>query len=176
MQNSHHTHQAADITGIGSQLDDRMGGGFDEQAIDFFLMQARKSPKLMRQRKDHMIIRYRQEFLMPPVEPCLDVALVAFRATAVATGVIRILLPAAAITLKYTAPHDGCTASECVLERSSMTGRHSFAEIMQILGGVRMPQCVAGYVLAYMTLPEGCLEVALHGVLCDGRGAVLGGK
>ena len=136
MQHCHHTHLAADVTGIGSQLDDRMAGGFDEQAIDFFLMQARKSPKLMRQRKDHVIIRYRQEFLMPPLEPCPNVALVAFRATAVATGVIRILLPAAAITLKYTAPHDGCTASEYILECSSMTGRHSFAELMQILSAV----------------------------------------
>ncbi len=47
---------------------------------------------------------------------------------------------------------------------------------LQKMGGIRMPQCVAGYVLAYMTLPDGGLEVALHGVLRDGRGAVLGGK
>jgi hypothetical protein len=51
-------------------------------------MQARKCPKLMRQRKDHMIIRYRQEFLFSRLEPCLGVALVALRTTAVTTGVI----------------------------------------------------------------------------------------
>ena len=88
----------------------------------------------MRQREDHMIIRYRQEFLLPPLEPCLGVALVAFRATAVTTGVIRILLPAAVITFKYMASHGGCTALEYVFERASMTGRHSFAELLQILG------------------------------------------
>ncbi len=39
---------------------------------------------------------------------------------------------------------------------------------LQKMGGVRMPQRVAGYVLAYMTLPEGCLEAALHAVFGDG--------
>jgi len=136
MQNRHHTNPTADVTGIGRQLDDRISGGFDEQTVDVLLMQARKSPELMRQRKDHMIIRYRQEFLLPPLEPCLDVALVAFRATAVTTGVIRILQPAAVITFKYMAPHGGRTASEYVLERTSMTGQHSFDELLQIIGTV----------------------------------------
>jgi hypothetical protein len=35
---------------------------------------------------------------------------------------------------------------------------------LQKIGGVRIPQCVAAYVLAYMALPEGCLEAALHAV------------
>ena len=87
----------------------------------------------MRQRKDHMIIRYRQEFLLSRLEPCLDVALMAFRATAVTTGVIRILLPTAVIALEYMAPHGGCTASEYVLERSSMTVWHSLAELPEVL-------------------------------------------
>jgi hypothetical protein len=83
-----------------------------------------------------VIIRYRQEFLLPRLEPCLSVALVAFRTTAVTTGVIRILQLATVITFKYMAPHGGPAASEYVLERSSMTGRHSFAELLQILGAV----------------------------------------
>jgi len=73
MQNRHHANPAADVTGIGSQLDDRISGGFDdrisggfdEKTVEVLLMPARKSPELMRQRKDHMIIRYRQEFLLP---------------------------------------------------------------------------------------------------------------
>jgi hypothetical protein len=113
-----------------------MGCGFDEQAIDFFLMPARKCPQLMRQRKDHMIIRYRQEFLLSRLEPCLDVALMAFRATAVTTGVIRILLSATVIAFEYMAPHGGCTASEYVLERSSMTVWHSLAEFLEVLRAV----------------------------------------
>ncbi len=35
---------------------------------------------------------------------------------------------------------------------------------------------VAGDILAYMTLPEGCLEAALHAVFGDGRGALPGGE
>jgi len=136
MQNRHHANPAADVTGIGRQLDDRISGRFDEQTVEVLLMQARKSPEFMRQRKDHMIIRYRQEFLLPPLEPCLDVALVAFRTTAVTTGVIRILQPATVITFKNMAPHGGRTASEYVLECASMTGQHSFAELLQILGTV----------------------------------------
>jgi hypothetical protein len=90
----------------------------------------------MRQRKDHMIIRYRQEFLSPPLEPCLDVALVTFRAAAVTTGVVRILLPTAVIAFEYMAPHGGCTASEYVLERTPMTGWHSLAKLLDVFRAV----------------------------------------
>ena len=118
MQNCHHANATADVMGIGCQLDDGMCRCFDQQAIDFLLMQARKCPQLMRQRKDHMIIRYRQEFRLPRLEPCLGVALVAFRATAITTGVIRILQPTTVIAFEYMASHRGRTASEYVLERS----------------------------------------------------------
>ena len=136
MQNRHHANSTADVTGIGSQLDDRISGGFDEQTVEVLLMQAHKTTELMRQREDHMIIRYRQEFLLSPLEPCLVVTLVAFRATAVTTGVIRILQPTAVITFKYMAPHGRCTASEYILECTSMTGRHSLAELLQIPSAV----------------------------------------
>ncbi len=130
MQNRHHTHFTADVTGIGSQLDNRISSGFDEQTVEVLLIQAHKSTKLMRQRKDHMIIRYRQEFLLSRLEPCLGVALVTFRTTAVTAGVIRILKLAAVITFKYMATHGGPAASEYVFESSSMTGQHSFAELL----------------------------------------------
>ena len=130
MQNCHHTHLTADVTGITSQLEDRISGGFDEQTVEVLLIQAHKSTEIMRQRKDHVIIRYRQEFLLSPLEPCLSVALVAFRTAAVSTGVIRILQLATVITFKYMASHGGSAAFEYVPERSSMTGRHSFAELL----------------------------------------------
>ncbi|GAI78133.1 unnamed protein product, partial [marine sediment metagenome] len=66
MQNRHHANSTADVMGIGRQLDDRISGGFNKQAIDFLLITAHKSPELMRQRKDNVIIRYRQKFLLPP--------------------------------------------------------------------------------------------------------------
>jgi len=90
----------------------------------------------MRQRKDHMIIRDRQEFLFSRLEPCLGVALVAFRTTAVTAGVIRILQPAAVIALEYMASQRGRTASEYVLERPSMTGEHPRAKLLEVLGAV----------------------------------------
>ena len=130
MQNCHHAHFTTNVMGISSQLDDRISGGFDEQTVEVSLIQAHKPTELMRQCKDHMIIRYRQEFLLSALEPCLVVTLVAFRATAVTAGVIRIPQSATAITFKYTTTHDGCTTSEYILECSSMTGRHSFAELL----------------------------------------------
>jgi hypothetical protein len=136
MQNRHHTHFTTDVMGIGSQFDNRISSGFDEQTVEVLLIHAHKSTELMRQRKDYMIIRYRQEFLLPRLEPCLSIALVAFRTTAVTAGVVRILQPAAVITFKYMAPHGLCTASEYVFESASMTGRHSLAELLQILGAV----------------------------------------
>ena len=111
-------------------------GGFDEQTVDFLLMQARKCPQLMRQRKDHMIIRYRQEFLLPRLEPCVGVAFVALRTTAITAGVIRILQPTTVVAFEYMASHRGRTTSEYVLERSSMTGWHSLAKLLQILRAV----------------------------------------
>ena len=63
MQNRHHTHLTTNVMGISSQLDDRISGGFDEQTVEVLLMQARKCPELMRQRKDHMIIRYADDTL-----------------------------------------------------------------------------------------------------------------
>ena len=136
MQDRHHTYLTTDIMGIRCQLDDRFGSRLDEQAVEISLIQAHKSTELMRQRKDHMIIRYRQEFLLPHLEPCLGVAFVAFRTSAVTAGVIRIPQSAAAITFEYTTTHDGFTASEYILKCSSMIGRHSFAELLQILGAV----------------------------------------
>jgi hypothetical protein len=136
MQKSHYANSTTNVTGIGSQLKDRMGCAFHEQAIDVLLMPAHKGPKLMRQRKYHMIIRYRQEFLLPPLEPCLDVAFMTFRATAVTTGVVRILLSTAVIALEYMAPHGGCTASEYILERASMTGWHSLAKLLDVFRAV----------------------------------------
>ena len=136
MQNRHHTHLTTDVTGISSQLNNRISGSFDEQAVKVLLIQAHKPIELMRQRKDHMMIRYRQEFLLSSLEPCLVAALMAFRATAVTAGVIRIPQSAATITFKHTTTHDWCTASEYILECSSMIGRHSFAELLQILGAV----------------------------------------
>jgi len=44
------------------------------------------------------------------------------------------------------------------------------------MGGARMPQSVTGYVFAYLTLPKGGLETALHGVSRDGHGAFLRGE
>ena len=117
MQNRHHTHLTTDVMGICSQLDDRISGGFDEKAVEVFLIQAHKPTELMRQRKDHMIIRYRQEFLLSALEPCLVVALVAFRTTAVTAGVIRIPQSTAVITFIYMATHYGRSASEYILER-----------------------------------------------------------
>jgi len=130
MQNRHHAHLTTDVMGISSQLDDRISGGFDEQTVEVFLIQAHKPTELMRQREDHMIIRYRQEFLLSTLEPCLVVALVAFRTTAVTAGVIRIPQSATVITFKYMATHDGRTASEYILECASMTGRHPLAELL----------------------------------------------
>ena len=136
MQNRHHANPTTNVTGIAGQLEDRISGRFDEQAVDFFLMETRKSPKLVRHREDHVIIRYRQEFLFSGLEPCLDVTLVTLRATAIATGVVRILLLTTMVALKDMAPQGGRTALEYVLEGASMTGRHSFAELLYILVAV----------------------------------------
>jgi hypothetical protein len=48
MQNSHYANSTTYIMGIASQLEDRMGCGFNEQTIGFLLILAHKYSKLMR--------------------------------------------------------------------------------------------------------------------------------
>jgi hypothetical protein len=61
---------------------------------------------------------------------------VALWTTAVTTGVIRILQPTTVVAFEYMASHRGRTASEYVLERSSMAGWHSLAKLLQVLRAV----------------------------------------
>lgn len=136
MQNRHHTDAPSDIPGIGGQLEQRLGGGFHEQAIEDLLMPAHTAPELLRYRKDHMIIRDRQEVFLSRLQPCLGVARVAFRTTAVATRVVRILQPSAVITRKDMASQGGRTASQDILESTAMTRGHPFAERVQVLCAV----------------------------------------
>ncbi len=89
--------------GIRNQSDDRISSRLNEQAISLLLMTAHKCSEPMWQCNDNVIIRYRQEFLLSALEQCMVVALVAFRTTAVTTGVIRIVQLATVITLKYMA-------------------------------------------------------------------------
>jgi hypothetical protein len=136
MQNSHDADQPANIMHVARQSDDRMGGGLHQEAVHVLLMPACPWPELMRQGEDHVVVRHRQELLLPLVEPCLRVAGVAFRATAVTTRMIRIMLPTAVAALKDMAPHGRGTAAQYLLERPSMARQHLVAERSQILRAV----------------------------------------
>jgi hypothetical protein len=100
MQNRHYTDAPSDIPGIGRQLEQRLGGGFHEQAIEDLLLPAHTAPELLRYRKDDMIIRNRQEVFLSRLEPGLGVTGMAFGTTAVPAGVVRILQPSTVITRK----------------------------------------------------------------------------
>jgi hypothetical protein len=61
---------------------------------------------------------------------------------------------------------DKCRANTLVTQQ-----RLNYAQMntgLQKMSGVRMPQCVTVYVLAYIRPPEGCCETALHAAFGDG--------
>jgi hypothetical protein len=60
----------------------------------------------------------------------------AFRTTAVTTGVIRILLSTAVIAFKNMATNGGSATSEYVLERAAIIVWHSLAELLEVLRAV----------------------------------------
>ena len=121
MQNGHHTDASPDIPGVSRQLEQRLGGGFHQQAVEVLLMPAHISPELLRYREDHMIVRNRQKVFLTRLKPCLRIAGMALGAAAVAAGVIRILQLPAVITGINMASQRGRTASQDILERAAMT-------------------------------------------------------
>ena len=99
MQDRQDPDQAPHVLRIGRQLQQRFGRRLHHQTIQRLLVAARKVPEFLGEREDHMVIRHRQQFPLALLEPGLGVAGMTLGATAVATGVIRIVLPPAFVAL-----------------------------------------------------------------------------
>jgi len=79
-----------------------------------------------------MKILYGQEFLTSLLQPGLRIVSMAFRTTAIPTGMIGVYLVAAVVTgIEMTAQSRG-TAMEDILESATMTGRQLRAVLLQI--------------------------------------------
>jgi len=68
-------------------------------------------------------------------------------------------------------PWDRCKIDKCRANTLVTQQRLNYAQMdtgLQKMSGARMPQRVAVYVLAYMRLPEGCREAALHTAFGNG--------
>jgi len=74
----------------------------------------------------------RQQFLPPLLQPCLGILAVAFGATAVATGVVDIMLLVTVITLKQVPSQDFRATVEHILNRPSMAGEQIRPEPIQV--------------------------------------------
>src|SRR4030043_21448 len=106
-----------------------MGRRLHEERIE---LEARKVSELLGEREDHMVIRHRQQFRLPLLQPGLGVAGMALGATAVTTGVIGVMLTTAFVAFVQMAAQGCRAASQDVLEGPSMAGGHLSAELFEI--------------------------------------------
>ena len=70
---------------------------------------------------------------MPLLNPCCRIILMTLRATAISTGVIRVIPMVAVITTENMATHNIGTALEYICKCAAMTRQHFVAEFVQIL-------------------------------------------
>jgi hypothetical protein len=82
--------------------------------------------------EDHVKVGDWEEFLTPFFQPCLGIRAMALRATAVAAGMVDIMLLAAVITLEQVPSQDLRATVENILDRSPMAGEQTLPEPRQV--------------------------------------------
>jgi hypothetical protein len=110
--------------GIGSQLDQGLGSGFDQDTTEFFLSATQNGAEFLGHGKDHVKVFDRQQFGLALLQPHLSLLMMALGATAVAARVIGIVHPSTVIALKGMAAHPFRTTSNDIMHGPTMAGKH----------------------------------------------------
>src|SRR5215471_4531013 len=86
----------AEMSGIGGDFQQCGGTGAEQEAVEQLLVMKHERRQLMRKREDHMNVGNVQQFFLTRREPLVAGVALALRAMAIAAGVIRDGLMAAA--------------------------------------------------------------------------------
>jgi hypothetical protein len=85
---------------VRSQLNERLGGGTEQDIVEVLLMLTEDLTQLLRDGEDHVKVGDRQELLSPLRAPHLGGLLMTFRATAVAARVVDVVFLTTMIALQ----------------------------------------------------------------------------
>ena len=136
VQDGQDADQPAHVVRIEGQLDEALGGGLHQQAVQDLLVASQQGAKLLRQGEDHVEVRYRQQFLPPGFQPGLGILPMTLGAGPIAAGVIGVVLPAAVVAdVDLAAQGWGAAALE-ILHDAAVAGQQVPAEPVEILPAV----------------------------------------
>ncbi len=110
MQNRRDADRAAEMTGIAPEGEQGVGGGAEEERVEHARIALREGVERVRQRKDDVEIRNRQQLGAPRREPPFFAQGLALGAMAVATGVVGDAHRAAPVTRLLMPAEDGGAA------------------------------------------------------------------
>jgi len=102
-----HTQDPAEtpnVMRIRGELEERLRRGAEQDVIEIFLVAAYKRTQFSGQGEDDVKVGDRQEFLPPRFQPGVGLLVVACGATAVAAGVVDIVLLTTGVALQHVAP------------------------------------------------------------------------
>ena len=88
MQHGNGAHLRAEVTRIGGDLAQRIGGGAEQDGIDDALVLERDLRGLWRQGEDHVVVGHRQQLGLACFEPFGARQTLALRAVAITAGVV----------------------------------------------------------------------------------------
>lgn len=125
VQYSQDANVTADITHIGTQGLQRFGGGLEQGGVKRLLLPADNPPQFFRQGENNMVIGNRQQLCLTFVQPTLPVSGVAGRTTAIAAGMVGIVLMPAVITLRQVSTKHFRATGDNIIQRTLVTRRHS---------------------------------------------------
>jgi hypothetical protein len=99
-----------------------LGCGAKQDIVEVLLMTPDYRPQLMGYGEDHVKGGDREELLTPFFQPCLGSRMMALGTTAVAAGMVDIMLLTTVITLEQVPSQDLRTTVENILDHPPMAG------------------------------------------------------
>jgi hypothetical protein len=160
VEDAENADESPDIMGVGGELDERVGRGAEHHVVQVFLGAADTLPQVLGPGQDDMNGGAWEEFLPPPCQPHLGVLVVALGATAMAAGVVDLVLLTAVLTRPQMPAQGLGPAVEHLRHRAAMAGQESRAKPL-LIGRTRVSEDVRH--LWHARAPER-LEVGHEGV------------
>ncbi len=133
MEYGHDGQGSTDVARVAAQLEERLGGGFDEQGVYLALVAAGQGPQFPGQGKHKVEVGDIEELLAAFLEPRFGLAGVAFGASAVAAGVISESLQATVVADKDVPAHGRGLAGHDVLHGPAVARQHGVAKAGDVL-------------------------------------------
>jgi hypothetical protein len=133
VQHTEDPDQPTDIMRIGSERDERLGRGAEQDVVQVLLMTPDDLPQLMGHGEDHVNVGDRQEFMPSLCHPGFGVEAMTRGATAVAAEVVDVVFLATAIALPQLPPQRFSPAGEKSLDGPAMARQQLLPKPVHVL-------------------------------------------